>query len=422
MKNKENNKKIQYGFLLALGCFLIQAIPFGVASNIHSQFLGYIVDEHNFSLGSISLMFTVGTIISAICSPTIGKLFNKISAKLIFTIGAILSAGGIFILSIAGNVLPLFYIGYGISQVGTAAISSIGIPVLLSSWFDDTTRGQVSGIVFAGSGLGNMFLQKLSAKWLVDIGYAQAYKNFSFLSLVVGVTISLLLVRMPKNDSEIIRTKSKKEENKEVKSTEKWGYNLKEVIKIKAYWIFAIGFIFIGIYVSALTTQDLAYLKSIGFDGNTLGTIGSIFAACSLLGNLIGGTLYDKLGAFKTTLLGFILATTSCTLLILAPNTHELAYIHGVSKGLSVFAYILGPSMLTGILFGNKELGSVLAITQVFFALGFAFGSAIFGAIVDIAGYNIAWITILISIVIAYTLILSAIKSMSKINKEKFER
>ena len=423
MENKETKKKIQFGFLIALGCFLIQAIPFGVASNIHPQFLAYIIEEHGFSLASISGMFTVGTIISALFSPTIGNLFKKINAKIVFLGGAILSAGGVFVLSIAGDTLPLFYIGYGVSQIGTAAISSIGIPVLISSWFDESIKGKVSGIIFAGSGLGNIFLQQFSVKWIAEVGYQQAYARFALLSIIVGVVLALLIIRMPKDKSEVVGAKATDENtNIEASSEEnKWGYSFAELKNIKAYWLFAIAFVFIGIYVSALASQYSAYLKSLQiYDIATLGTVGSIFALCSLIGNLIGGTLYDKLGATKTTIIGFILATTACLSLIFAPKVPALAYLYGATKGLSVFAYILAPSMLTGLLFGNKDFGGILGITQVFFALGFAFGSFLFGVIVDSLGYTIAWYVILGAIIIAYATLLMVIKSMTKLNKEKF--
>lgn len=423
MENKETKKKIQFGFLIALGCFLIQAIPFGVASNIHPQFLAYIIEEHGFSLASISGMFTVGTIISALFSPTIGNLFKKINAKIVFLGGAILSAGGVFVLSIAGDTLPLFYIGYGVSQIGTAAISSIGIPVLISSWFDESIKGKVSGIIFAGSGLGNIFLQQFSVKWIAEVGYQQAYARFALLSIIVGVVLALLIIRMPKDKSEVVGAKATDENtNIEASSEEnKWGYSFAELKNIKAYWLFAIAFVFIGIYVSALASQYSAYLKSLQiYDVATLGTVGSIFALCSLIGNLIGGTLYDKLGATKTTIIGFILATTACLSLIFAPKVPALAYLYGATKGLSVFAYILAPSMLTGLLFGNKDFGGILGITQVFFALGFAFGSFLFGVIVDSLGYTIAWYVILGAIIIAYATLLMVIKSMTKLNKEKF--
>lgn len=88
------------------------------------------------------------------------------------------------------------------------------------------------------------------------------------------------------------------------------------------------------------------------------------------------------------------------------------------SKGVSVFAYILAPSMLVGALFGRKDFGAILGITQVFFALGFALGSFVFGVIVDKAGYMIAWSFILVAILVAYSMLLVAIKAMSKAKKE----
>ena len=77
--------------------------------------------------------------------------------------------------------------------------------------------------------------------------------------------------------------------------------------------------------------------------------------------------------------------------------------------------------MLTGALFGNKDFGTILGMVQVFFALGFAFGSAIFGVLVDMAGYTIAWSFILVSIVVAYAMLLTAIKAMNNLKKEKAE-
>ena len=419
MTNSINKKKFSNAWLIVVACMLIQAIPFGVASNIHPQYLKPIMDTEGFGLGAISLMFTFGTIISALFSPTIGKLFNKFPAKIIFTVGAIVSASGIFMLSIAGKQIVLFYLGYGIAQVGAATMSSIGIPVIMMSWFDDSLRGKATGLAFAGSGLGNIFLQQFSVNWIAQYGYAAAYQRFALLSLVVGLAVSLLFIRTAKDNSEVAVGKNKEvNTNTEEKVESKEGYTLAEATKMKAYWIFAIAFAFIGIYVSALATQYSAFLGSKGFDKAVLGTVGSIFAACSLFGNLLGGTFYDKFGTTKTTVIGFVLALVACLSLMLAPQIPALAYVYGVSKGVSVFAYILAPSMLVGALFGRKDFGAILGITQVFFALGFAFGSFVFGVIVDKAGYMIAWSFILVAILVAYSMLLVAIKAMSKAKKE----
>ena len=417
MKESKNFKP----WLVVIGCMLIQAVPFGVASNIQPQFIGPIVEKYGFSLGAFSLTFTIGTFASAIFSPAIGKLFSKINAKTIFIVGSILSAGGVFLLGIA-TALPMFYLGYSIAQIGTAAISSIGVPVLITAWFDNTTKGKALGIAFAGGSIGNIFLQQLAVSQIESVGPSQAYINFAILSIVVGLTTSLALITMPK-DAVVTGDTGGGHSSHEAKGIpDDFGYTFAEVKSLKEYWIYAVGFFFIGIYVSALAMQYSAYLKSVGFDYSILGAVGSTFAVFSLGGNLIGGAIFDKLGMGKAMLIGGALAAISCISLIFAPQMVWLAYLYGASKGLSVFAYIIAPSFVTGSLFGKKEFGTILAVTNVLFALGFAAGSSVFGFLVDGAGYLIAWSFILGCIVLGYAMILYAIKNITTLNNKKLGR
>ena len=87
-------------------------------------------------------------------------------------------------------------------------------------------------------------------------------------------------------------------------------------------------------------------------------------------------------------------------------------------SGISMFSYIIGPSFLTGKLFGNREFGTILGIIQIFFAVGFGSGSAIFGVVVDKAGFTTGWITTIVYAVIAYTGLLISTNAIAKINKE----
>ncbi|WP_042277725.1 conjugated bile salt MFS transporter [[Clostridium] dakarense] len=419
-QNREN--KFIFGWLVVIGCMIIQAIPFGVASNIHPQFISYVVEGEGFSLAQFSLMFTIGTIASSVASPLIGRGFAKYPAKFLFLIGSIFSGGGILLLSLS-HELWMFYLGYSIAQIGTVAISSIGIPLLITAWFDDDTKGQAMGLAFAGGSIGNIFLQQAVVRILFNYGYGKAYLWFSILSLIVGIVTSLLLIRMPKDESETIKNKASKSKMKEkVPISVDWGYTFGEVKGMASYWIYAVGFIFIGIYVSALAVQYPAYLRFIGFEPFSLAMVGSLFALASLLGNIIGGILFDKIGMIKTMIIGFILASLACICLIFSPQAPILAYVFAISKGLSVFAYMIAPSYLAGSLFGKKDFGTILAVSNIFFALGFACGSTLFGIIVDSMGYLIAWPSMLISIIIGYIMVLSVIGKMSETNRERISR
>lgn len=344
-------------------------------------------------------------------------LFNKINTKIMFLSGCILSGGGFLAFSMCKELWQ-FYLVAGVVQVGTAAISSIGIPLLINRWFDELSKGKAMGIAFSGGSIGNIFLQSLAAK-----GSSKSYLIFGALSLTVGIPITLLFLRIPKNDCEIVRG-TKKEENKETTSQETttvdWEYTLSEAKSLKFFWLFGLGLFFLGMYVSALAVQYPAYLKiHLAIDPSIVGYVGSTFALFSLGGNLFGGIIFNKLGVTKSLVVASVLAFVSCAALMLSGHILQLAFVFATLKGLSVFAYMMGPSILTGSFFGQKDFGAILGTIQIFFFVGFAAGSAIFGLLVDNFSYEMAWTTILIFIVICYaSLILSSI-GMNKLNKER---
>ena len=425
--NQSKSKKLATGWLIVIACMLIQAIPFGVASNIQPLFMAYILDPqsgYGFSQAGFSLIFTLGTVVSAIASPFVGSMYNKVSVKTMYLAGSILSGGGFLAFSMCKELWQ-FYLVAGIVQVGTAAISSIGVPLLINGWFDELSKGKAMGLAFAGGSIGNIFLQSMTAFSLANFGISKSYLMFGALSLAVGIPISILFLRMPKNDGEIVKGKKKgndKEENNSDVSVD-WGYSLKEVKSLKYFWILALGLFFLGMYVSVLAVQYPAYLKNfLKVDPMIVCMVGSTFALFSLGGNLFGGVIFDKLGITKGLMVAFGLAGTSCLALMNAGSIPMLAPVFAALKGLSVFAYMMGPSLLTGSFFGKKEFGAILGVVQIFFAVGFAAGSSIFGLLVDNMGYSVAWIFVFAFIVVCYVSLITASIGMTKLNKERISK
>ena len=180
-------------------CLLIQAIPFGVAANLPPTFTNYVVNGEGFSYVSFTLIFTIGTIVSAVCSPFIGKIFTKVNVKLLFIIGAILVGGGFMLYSLAGNKLFAYYIIAALVQVGKCncfSNRSADTYKLLGLSFN---KGIALGIAFCGGGIGNIILQTLAGKWLTDpnIGYKGAYFRFGLIALIGTLLIAIFLVRLP---------------------------------------------------------------------------------------------------------------------------------------------------------------------------------------------------------------------------------
>lgn len=426
MENVKNNKKtFFYGWAIVVACMLIQAVPYSIAANIQPAFTNFVTSGEGFSFTQFSLIFTIGTVVSAVCSPAIGKLYSnpKLNVKLLYIFGVLLLSGSFAAFSLAGGNIFAYYALSILVQIGCAIISAIGVPTLINSWFTEN-KGLAMGLAFSGGGLGNMFLQLLAGKWLNDptIGYKGAYLRFGILAVAVALPVALFIIRLPKSQAELAANVSKKNKNKDNSTTSSnWGYTFAEVSKMKSFWIFAGSFLFVGLYVGGMALQFIPYLQGLEQSGQFLlgaASVASLFGFCSMFGNLFGGVLFDKLGITKSLVLAGMLVIVCGLCLIFVPQMNILGFVFAISLGISMFSYIIGPSYMTGALFGNKEFGTMLGIVQIFFALGFGSGSTLFGLIVDKSGFTTGWICTLVYAVIAYSGLIFSTSSIIKMNKE----
>lgn len=426
MENVKNNKKtFFYGWAIVVACMLIQAVPYSIAANIQPAFTNFVTSGEGFSFTQFSLIFTIGTVVSAVCSPAIGKLYSnpKLNVKLLYIFGVLLLSGSFAAFSLAGGNIFAYYALSILVQIGCAIISAIGVPTLINSWFTEN-KGLAMGLAFSGGGLGNMFLQLLAGKWLNDptIGYKGAYLRFGILAVAVALPVALFIIRLPKSQAELAANVSKKSKNKDNSTTSSnWGYTFAEVSKMKSFWIFAGSFLFVGLYVGGMALQFIPYLQGLEQSGKFLlgaASVASLFGFCSMFGNLFGGVLFDKLGITKSLVLAGMLVIVCGLCLIFVPQMNILGFVFAISLGISMFSYIIGPSYMTGALFGNKEFGTMLGIVQIFFALGFGSGSTLFGLIVDKSGFTTGWICTLVYAVIAYSGLIFSTSSIIKMNKE----
>ena len=414
------NKKIATGWLIVIACMLVQAIPNGIVMNTQSLYMYPVMQAKGFTLSQFSLIFTIGTIVPAIIGPFIGGIYRKVNTKILYLIGGVLLSCGFMTFSIAEKLWQ-FYAIAAVVQVGASIVSGIGVPILLNSWFDKTSKGKAMGIAYAGGSIGNVFLQQLVVGTISSRGYAHSYFVFGLVALAALIPIALFMVRMPKNENEIVRGKVQEKEEKT--TSVDISYTLKEAQKNKYFWIMGIGLFFVGIYVSAYSIQYAAYFQGeLKLSPSTIATTGSLFALASLFGNLVGGILFDKLGAVKTLSIGALAVIGSGVALLMAGTSPLFAHVHSILKGLAMFVYMMTPAYMVGAFFGNKEYGSILGLINLNFALGFCSGSALFGVFVEKFGYNVTWMGILVCVVIAFTSLIIVAKGMTKANKERMEK
>ena len=406
--NKIDNKK---KYFIVFICMFLQAVPYSIAQNIQPLFVPYVIKQFGFSLAGFSLIFTCGAIASAIFSPVLGNVFEKLNIKLLFLVGATLSAVGFMGFGFSHN-LAQFYALAAMQKVGGLLFSGIGVPYLINSWFPKEGRGKALGIAFSGGSIGNVFLQQITSQMLASRGATYSYIFFGVLALVCSLPIVMIFVRLPKvGEVEVVE----ENEAEEVQTSGFDGLGAKATKQNKYFWLFSIGYAIIAVSISALSTQYATYFTGeLGLSATLVGTLGSVFAAFCLIGNVSGGALFDKIGTLKTMTISMLLQGVAIVALIFCAKVHALAFLFSIAYGLNVYSYMSAPAFMATDVFGKKESSKIFGTISLLFALGYAFGSTLVGMIVDKVGFGAAWIVILGCVVVGYTLLLGSIKKVKE--------
>lgn len=406
--NKIDNKK---KYFIVFICMFLQAVPYSIAQNIQPLFVPYVIKQFGFSLAGFSLIFTCGAIASAIFSPVLGNVFEKVNIKLLFLLGATLSAVGFMGFGFSHN-LAQFYVLAAMQKVGCLLFSGIGVPYLINSWFPKEGRGKALGIAFSGGSIGNVFLQQITSQMLASRGATYSYIFFGVLALVCSLPIVMIFVRLPKvGEVEVVE----ENEAEEVQTSGFDGLGAKATKQNKYFWLFSIGYAIIAVSISALSTQYATYFTGeLGLSATLVGTLGSVFAAFCLIGNVSGGALFDKIGTLKTMTISMLLQGVAIVALIFCAKVPALAFLFSIAYGLNVYSYMSAPAFMATDVFGKKESSKIFGTISLLFALGYAFGSTLVGMIVDKVGFGAAWIVMLSCVVVGYTLLLGSIKKVKE--------
>ena len=369
-----------YKYFMVFLCMLTQAIPYGIAQLIQPLFVHPLVNTFQFTLASYTLIFTFGAVVEFLVSPMVGKALQKVNFKILYLIGICLSAGAYVILGIITK-LPGFYLAGIICMVGSTFFSGQGVPWVINHWFPAKGRGAALGIAFCGGSIGNIFLQPATQALLkhymtgnTKTGHLTSMAPFFIFAvalLVIGVIIACF-IRTPKKDEIVVSDEELAESKKAeaaAKAKEFKGWTSKQVLQMKWFWIFSLGFLIIGLGLASLNEDYAAFLDT-KLSLTDVGLVGSMYGVGCLIGNISGGFLFDKFGTAKS------MAYAGCM-------------------------YILSKVSLLG-----------------YVGLAYAIGAPLFGIIKGAASFTVAWYFMIAFVAIGFIILVFAVIQIKRYQKK----
>nr|XP_057912128.1 synaptic vesicular amine transporter [Doryrhamphus excisus] len=329
----------------------------------------------------VGLLFASKATVQLMINPFIGPLTNRIGYQLPIFIGFCIMFSSTIMFAFSSSYALLF-VARSLQGVGSSCSSVAGMGMLASVYTDDEERGHAIGIALGGLAMGVLVGPPFGSVMYEFVGKTAPFLILAFLALFDGAL--QLFALQP--------TKVEPESQK--------GTPLLTLMK-DPYILIASGAICFGNMAIAMLepTLPIWMMETMCAQKWQLGVAFLPASISYLLGTYIFGTLATKIGRWLSALIGMVLVGV-CVI--------------GVPFARSIYGLIL-PTFGTGFAIGMVDssmmpimgylvdlrhvsvYGSVYAIADVAFCMGFALGPSIGGSIAETIGFP--WLMSIIGIV-----------------------
>ncbi len=364
-------KVIVFGFIFTFFSSFGQSFFLGL-------FNSSIRDALSITHGQFGSIYASATLLSSIVLVWIGKKIDDVNILKFASYVIIFLSASCFIFSKISSVIFLF-VGIFLMRLAGQGLSSHTATTTISRFFEKN-RGRALSTGWLGLSLAEFVMPVLIVFLLTFIEWRDIWVSISILVILVLPAATFLLVKDVKLDT---REESKIEENnKEIKQ---W----KRIEVLKDYRFYIICMTMLA--MPWIATGSFVYQSFIS-SSKEWGpyVIAQSFMAYSILSVItlfISGFLIDKFSSRKLLIYMNIplLFGTAVLYYFNAPLSSFVFFgLVGVTNGL---ANVLGSSTWAEI-YGVKYIGSIKALTTALMVFSTAFGTALFGFLIDI-GFSI---------------------------------
>ncbi|MHC5213757.1 MAG: L-lactate MFS transporter, partial [Planctomycetota bacterium] len=279
-----------------------------------------IPEEWGWNESDKSWPYSVACLVFCLIMVPAGRMQDKLSPRLVATIGGILVSLGFIVASFTTSLLG-FIIAFGVlagAGIGFGYASATPPSV---KWFPPAKTGMIAGIVVSGFGLASVYAAPL-AKWLMTLGFDTMLMTLGIAFLVVVCGLAQMLKAPPAGyipagyTPSVVAVGDKKEE-----------FLPKEMLKTAQFYM--LWFMYAcGAGAGLMIISKLAAIAGQEKIGIQLGFIlVAVLAVGNGGGRIVAGILSDKIGRKATMLICFISQAIFIFLLSLASKENALGTV-----------------------------------------------------------------------------------------------
>lgn len=388
MFNSLKFKVILFGFIFTFFSSFGQSYFLGL-------FNSSIRDALSITHGQFGSIYASATLCSSLLLIWVGKKIDDVNIFKFALFVIILLAFACFFFSKVSSVFLLF-IAIFLMRFSGQGMMSHTASTTISRYFT-RTRGRALSISWFGLSSAEFIMPVLMVYLLTIIDWQNLWLIFSITVLIILPIASFLLIKNLNLDS-----RETSDEN--IKEVEIKQWSRREVIKDYRFYIISLNMLAMPWIFTGFAVFQSFIQTSKGWGPYVIAQSFMSYSILSVLTLFLSGFLIDKFTSRKLLIYMNIPLLFSVVVLYFF-DTPITAFLFlglvGISNG---FANILGSSTWAE-LYGVKYLGSIKALTTALMVFATAFGTALFGLLIDL-GFTVGDIALISGFYIFFSLIL----------------
>ena len=388
MFNSLKFKVILFGFIFTFFSSFGQSYFLGL-------FNSSIRDALSITHGQFGSIYASATLCSSLLLIWVGKKIDDVNIFKFALFVIILLSFACFFFSKVSSIFLLF-IAIFLMRFSGQGMMSHTASTTISRYFT-RTRGRALSISWFGLSSAEFIMPVLMVYLLTIIDWQNLWLIFSITVLIILPMASFLLIKNLNLDS-----REASDEN--IKEVEIKQWNRREVIKDYRFYIISLNMLAMPWIFTGFAVFQSFVQTSKGWGPYVIAQSFMSYSILSVLTLFLSGFLIDKFTSRKLLIYMNIPLLFSVVVLYFF-DTPITAFLFlglvGISNG---FANILGSSTWAE-LYGVKYLGSIKALTTALMVFATAFGTALFGLLIDL-GFTVGDIALISGFYIFFSLIL----------------
>lgn len=391
-----------YGWVVVAVVFVTMAIGVN-ARTAFSLFFPPIVAEFGWDQAVTAGAFSFGFLVSAVLSPTLGRLMDARGPRVVMELGVAATGLGLLLATLATQPWHIYLTLGVLVGGGSVCLGYTGQSLFLPAWFE-RRRGLAMSVAFSGVGVGSIVLFPLLQAYMAEAGWRQACFTLGVGALVVLGPLNLLLRRRPQDlgllpDGDPAPEPGRGPVRKTNVVDAEWAavdWTLARALRTQRFWWLALGYFCALFAWYAVQVHQTKFLLTVGFSATDAAWALGAVSLFGVPGQIVLGHVSDRIGREWVWTLGAS-GFVACYLVLWSMQAHA-------SLGSLVLMVVLQGLLGYGVtsvfgaipmeIFEGKHYGAIFGTLMLAGILGGALGPWWVGWLLDQThSYAAAWLS-----------------------------